>query len=1350
MALKQVGVQLTADGAAAFNRALADGDASIARFGASATKAGGQVSGFGQVVTGALRQVGAIAVNALADAGRAFIGFVGDSISKAGDFESSMNTFAAVTGSALTDSGKSLKDFSDLFIQMGRELPVSTADVQQAAIELAKGGIDPATIAAGALRTSLNLAAAGGLGLADSATIMAKQLGVWVDASASATEKSAFLAQTANLLSQAANVTTSDVADMALGLANVGGVAKLTGLDFQSTVQTMALIAPSFSGASDAGTSFKAFLQRLQPTTKPAVKAMRNLGLYTDAAGSAFYDARGQFVGMEKVSGLLKAATTGLTDSQKTLALQTIFGSDAIRVAALLSEKGAAGYAEMGKQLEGAGSVTEQAAARQKGFNTALENAKGSVEALQLTLGAALIPMLADLLNTYIAPGINQITTFADGILSAANPMAALGAAIDTVVPGFTTFASGVAAVATFVGNNLTPVLISLGAILAAAVVPSIVAAATAFGAAVVAGAPIVAVLAAVGVAAYALYTAWNTNFGGIRDIVTSVWNTIQPIFTSFGTVIDTVVTLAGKVATAFGEGGLGAAFTALTTGLPTVSTAISTWVAGVGPILLGLADKFIAWIPTAIANIQAALPGIWDTVSTWIGEQAGKILTQVSTWGTEFVTWVPTAIADVKEALPGIWDTVSTWIVDTATSIVTKLGEWATAFSAWIGPAIPGFIESVGAFAVGIGTSIVNGVPVIVEKVKLWAAALVDWITEVAVPALQPAFDVLMEALKRGGERAKTVVSEAGNKAGIALTDGLKLGWANAPVETNKAMLNISAEIDKARPAMMVAARVIGSDLIDSLVKSMNESAGIKLPSVQTVLIGIFLGWGPSLGIAAAKLGLDFAESLFTGARDQFLKMAPGLNALGHSIAVFIYDGLNTGASLIGEAARKIGEAIITGMGKGLGDIASWVAGKVINGLNSAIGLVRANQGIHSPSTVWADKVGRPLAQGIGAGFDEGWSVVDPHIIGSVTETLAVLHGFVKKANVLGVGTGATSGTPDGKGFWQPVVDDTKRAWDQIHGTVDEQIGATRTSATAGANQLGADASNAWVNLGASTKRQFGQIHADIDEQITAAKTGATDAANKLGADASQAWVNLGNNTRRSWDQIHTDVKERITTTQTDVAQKTGVMQTTTAKTFGQVQADAKQHWDATKTNITTPVAAAKDVVTTDSKQMQLGMVITLPIQSQIFQTYRHVTDTMIAQIERVITQVDNLTDAWSRLAHTSGPSMPSTPVDNGYGKQPVPKALGGPMTAGQPYLVGEHRPEVVMPTVDSYAFPSVSAYNQRISPPASAQQIAHNAVYNTTNQGPTFNLTAQYRMQSERSLIQDINLMQLLYPSV
>lgn len=418
------------------------------RFVKSADEAGNAVDTFGHeaagvftrmpsladIAVGALHKVGEIAVTAFIDAGRAAVGFFKDSISAAGDFEAGMNQFSAVAGGALDDAGLKTKDFRDLFISLGKELPVSTGDVQQAAIEMIKGGIDPATVAAGGLKQNIQFAAAAmGGDLAGAATVSAKILGGWASQTATAEEKAKLLTDATDLLTKAANASTVDVKELALGLYNVQGTAKTTGLSLEETTTALAELSPRFASSSEAGTSFKNFLVRLQPTTKPAIAAMESLGLYTEETGSAFFDANGTFIGVAKASQLLHDRLEGLTDAQRVSLLQTMFGNDAMNAAAAFAESGAKGYDDMAAAMAKANGVQANANTMQQGYNVALDNFHGSIEALQITIGSAFLPILTDLFNNYLAPGINTLTDLAEALSGDSDAFGRLSPAVQAV-----------------------------------------------------------------------------------------------------------------------------------------------------------------------------------------------------------------------------------------------------------------------------------------------------------------------------------------------------------------------------------------------------------------------------------------------------------------------------------------------------------------------------------------------------------------------------------------------------------------------------------------------------------------------------------------------------------------------------------------------------------------------------------------------------------------------------------------------------------------------------------------------------------------------------------------------------
>jgi TP901 family phage tail tape measure protein len=422
VALPKAGLELVAENAGVYIDEMGRARDATGRFVKMTEDGADTISARGSAISGVFAGIGIAAVDMAVQAGGALVSFIGDSIGAAGDFEAGMNSFAAAAGSM---GQAEVAEFKDLFLTLGKELPVSTAEVQDAAIALVRGGIDPAVVEAGALRDSLLFAAAAGMDLEKAAELTIKQLGTFVPVGASVEEQTRFMAESQELLVKAANASTLNVDSLGDAMLQAGGQARTAGLDYEDFVTTMGLISPAFGSASEAGTSFKNFLARLQPTTNPAKDAMYELGLWTEEAGSAFYDAQGNFIGMEQASELLQQATAGLTDQQKSLYLQTIFGNDAMGAAAALADGGAEAYQAFAGKMAEANGVNEQAAATQQGFNFQMENLMGSLEALQITLGTAVLPLLSSFISDYVTPGVNAITAFAESIFATDAPLTA-------------------------------------------------------------------------------------------------------------------------------------------------------------------------------------------------------------------------------------------------------------------------------------------------------------------------------------------------------------------------------------------------------------------------------------------------------------------------------------------------------------------------------------------------------------------------------------------------------------------------------------------------------------------------------------------------------------------------------------------------------------------------------------------------------------------------------------------------------------------------------------------------------------------------------------------------------------
>jgi TP901 family phage tail tape measure protein len=361
------------------------------------------------------------------------LGVLGGAALKASsDFDAAMSGVQAVSNASVQE----LDALRDAALEAGKATVFSASDAAVAQGELAKAGIGTADILSGALRGSLDLAAAGQLELGRAAEISAQAMNLF-------NLQGSDVSRVADVLAAGANKSAADVEQLAQGMQQGGLVAGQLGLSLEDTVGVLSLFADNALVGSDAGTSLKTMLQRLVPTTKEQTNMMNELGL-------SFFDADGKFVGLEETARRLQTQMGGLTDEQRLNAMTTIFGADAIRAANLLYQSGAEGVRDY------TAAVNDQGAA-QRMASTMLDNLKGDVEAFKGSAETALIQIgglldgTARAITQAATDGLNGFLTFADspafeqiGVridqlgTRAAAALGGLGDAVDEALGGLT------------------------------------------------------------------------------------------------------------------------------------------------------------------------------------------------------------------------------------------------------------------------------------------------------------------------------------------------------------------------------------------------------------------------------------------------------------------------------------------------------------------------------------------------------------------------------------------------------------------------------------------------------------------------------------------------------------------------------------------------------------------------------------------------------------------------------------------------------------------------------------------------------------------------------------------------
>lgn len=291
---------------------------------------------------------------------------LGAAVVKAANFDASMSMVQAAT----RESASAMEDLRQAALDAGASTVFSATEAASGMEQLAKAGVATGDILNGGLLGALDLAAAGTIDVGVAAEIAAttmNQFGLAGDK----------VGHIADVLAAGAGKAQGEVTDMSNALKYVGPVAAQMGISLEETAGSIAYLASQGILGEQAGTSLRGMLTSLTSPSKIAKAEM-------DALNLSLYDAQGQFVGLNGVSGQLQGSLSRLSEAERDAALGRLFGNEQITAARILYKGGSAAIDEWTAAVDDQGFAAETAA-------TKLDNLKGDLEALSGAFETALI-----------------------------------------------------------------------------------------------------------------------------------------------------------------------------------------------------------------------------------------------------------------------------------------------------------------------------------------------------------------------------------------------------------------------------------------------------------------------------------------------------------------------------------------------------------------------------------------------------------------------------------------------------------------------------------------------------------------------------------------------------------------------------------------------------------------------------------------------------------------------------------------------------------------------------------------------------------------------------------------------
>lgn len=335
-------------------------------------------------------------------------------------------------------------------------------------------------------------------------------------------------------------------------------------------------------------------------------------------------------------------------------------------------------------------------------------------------------------------------------------------------------------------------------------------------------------------------------------------------------------------------------------------------------------------------------------------------------------------SLGQVKTSLTGIAGSILSDLMPNIQAFITKVQENA--------PAIEKTVSNIAKSVGELISWLVNNSDIVIPIIAGIGTGFVVWNVASMIQGVITTIQGLSAALGIAKTAQEGVnIAMAANPIGIVVTlVGTIVAALVTFIATNKdarkAILNAWNSIKDGIGSAVKKVKEVFTGLVTSLKKLPgNVYNGIK-DTINRVV-----SWGNSLKAKASAAASGMLNAVTNGVKN----LPSNIKTIGSNAVKSLWNGVNGlkswiagkikgfGGSVINSLKNgitglaDIGTNLVKGIWNGINNATDWIIEKIKGFSNSVINAIKGIFGIHSPSTVMRDQVGKFLAQGIGVGFE-------------------------------------------------------------------------------------------------------------------------------------------------------------------------------------------------------------------------------------------------------------------------------------------------------------------------------------------------------------------------------------------
>lgn len=865
---------------------------------------------------------------------------VGNVIELGQNFTSTMSEVSAISGA----TGEDFEKLEACAREYGATTVFSASNAAEALKYMSLAGWD-ADQSTSALGGVLNLAAASGMELGAASDMVTDYLSAFAMEAGDA-------AYFADLLSYAQSHSNTTAEALGEAYKNCAANLNAAGQDVETVTSLLEGMANQGYKGSEAGTAMAAIMRDI-------TNGMKDGAIKIGETSVAVMDAQGNFRDLTDILTEVEAATNGMGDAERAVALSSTFTADSTKGLNLILNEGMDNIAGYEEELRGASGSAEEMA------NIMNDNLSGDVAAMNSAF-EELGLKIYDALESKLRAGVQFIT---NGVIPA---IEWLGGHI----PEVTIAVSGLGAVIAAMNWGTISSKIAM-------VKGALVKLAAALGGVSL---PAIAIIAVITAVALAFTNLWKNN-EEFRNKITAIWDGIKAKFDEFGQgIVDRLNALGfefediTEVMKAVWDGFcevLAPIFEGVFQQISNILNEALDILTGLFDIFAGIftGDWDMVW-----QGVQEVFGAVWDfvvaTFENWISTFTSLADTVLGWFGTDWETvWtnVKTFFSDTWNAISsffsGILTGIKTFFTDTWNAIVSFFsGILSGIYSSVTGTmteihdTFTNIWDSITGFLSGAWETIKNIVTVGIMAVKEIISAAFQIITlpfrfiwenckDTVLSIWETIKSVIGEKIDAVKEKITTVTTAISNVASAA--------W-NAISSTASSLWEgikgtIGSKIDAAKEKVSTATSTITS-VASSAWSSVSSTASSLWSTISSTV---------SSKISAASSAVSSATSTIT------------------SVASSAWSSVSSAASSKWESVRSTISGKLSSAQSTVSSLMSGITSTMSSGLSSALSTVSGKfssiySTISSKMSAARDAVGNAISA-LKSKFNFSWSL--PHL---------------------------------------------------------------------------------------------------------------------------------------------------------------------------------------------------------------------------------------------------------------------------------------------------------------------------------------------------------------------------------